>query len=657
MVAPCAVYPRFCRSVRFRLRHHARSPSRPRRSPTPVVPQERGDLIGLSCDRADPALRHPDPPGPRRTSLKLQFRAPGLRARRLSLSGADRPGAGPRDPCRRPAPLGRRHRVRRAASPRFRAPEARPSPTRPPRQSPGRDRRGAAATCASNAGSPLLPAAIRQLRIIRLRPMRLIGDPANSSRKLGIVEREQVGEPRRGKLGARQEGAVGGGGFGKAVPRADRQAIVAAIDAVAHRLAELGAGSAPDARSSGRKCSAAHRSGGRRRTPASGRRRGSACSFRNAGRRSAAASGSSSRLVRMIPRNSQLPCSRLTRLVCLPCQPIPAAALSGFSITGAVSTNTLSSDGASVDDEPRQRLQRLLDRLVIVAALGIDRDPAEFRIFGERQRVGRRRIAHPQRDRRFGFGPQRQRRDAVMRPLLHPAHRPVMPGLEPALELEPGVGRRIRARKAARRETEPGGFGFLLLPSGLRCHSRAATTPFALSLSKGCLSFFREISASTGSARTSYDGPAVEAVDLVKDFGDTRAVDGVSLAVPAGSIYGLLGPNGAGKTTTLRMLLGIIDPSSRQPPGARLRPPARSGACGRLSARGARPLPGDDPARGDRLHRRAARLAAGRGAAARRPTARRARPRRMGAEADPHSVQGHGADRPIARHHGPSAHG
>ena len=55
---------------------------------------------------------------------------------------------------------------------------------------------------------------------------------------------------------------------------------------------------------------------------------------------------------------------------------------------------------------------------------------------------------------------------------------------------------------------------------------------------------------------------AVEAADLVKDFGDTRAVDGVSLGVPTGSIYGLLGPNGAGKTTTLRILLGIIDPSS-----------------------------------------------------------------------------------------------
>jgi ABC-2 type transport system ATP-binding protein len=55
---------------------------------------------------------------------------------------------------------------------------------------------------------------------------------------------------------------------------------------------------------------------------------------------------------------------------------------------------------------------------------------------------------------------------------------------------------------------------------------------------------------------------AVEAVDLVKDFGDTRAVDGISLVVPAGTIHGMLGPNGAGKTTTLRLLLGIIDPSS-----------------------------------------------------------------------------------------------
>jgi len=54
--------------------------------------------------------------------------------------------------------------------------------------------------------------------------------------------------------------------------------------------------------------------------------------------------------------------------------------------------------------------------------------------------------------------------------------------------------------------------------------------------------------------------PALEAHDLVKTFGQFRAVDGVSLSVPAGTITGVLGPNGAGKTTTLRMLLGIIEP-------------------------------------------------------------------------------------------------
>jgi ABC-2 type transport system ATP-binding protein len=55
---------------------------------------------------------------------------------------------------------------------------------------------------------------------------------------------------------------------------------------------------------------------------------------------------------------------------------------------------------------------------------------------------------------------------------------------------------------------------------------------------------------------------AAEAEGLIKDFDGKRAVDGVSLTVPTGSISGILGPNGAGKTTTIRMLLGIIDPSA-----------------------------------------------------------------------------------------------
>ena len=47
---------------------------------------------------------------------------------------------------------------------------------------------------------------------------------------------------------------------------------------------------------------------------------------------------------------------------------------------------------------------------------------------------------------------------------------------------------------------------------------------------------------------------AIEAEALVKTYGDVRALDGLSLAVPAGTIFGLLGPNGAGKSTTVRIL-------------------------------------------------------------------------------------------------------
>ncbi len=56
--------------------------------------------------------------------------------------------------------------------------------------------------------------------------------------------------------------------------------------------------------------------------------------------------------------------------------------------------------------------------------------------------------------------------------------------------------------------------------------------------------------------------PAIEAEGLVKTFGRFRAVDGVSLTVPTGSVYGVLGPNGAGKTTTIRMLATLLRPDS-----------------------------------------------------------------------------------------------
>ncbi|GAB4433996.1 MAG: ABC transporter ATP-binding protein [Anaerolineales bacterium] len=55
---------------------------------------------------------------------------------------------------------------------------------------------------------------------------------------------------------------------------------------------------------------------------------------------------------------------------------------------------------------------------------------------------------------------------------------------------------------------------------------------------------------------------AVEAVELTCKFGEFTAVDHVSFEIPRGEIFGLLGPNGAGKTTTMRMLCGIIRPTS-----------------------------------------------------------------------------------------------
>jgi ABC-2 type transport system ATP-binding protein len=55
---------------------------------------------------------------------------------------------------------------------------------------------------------------------------------------------------------------------------------------------------------------------------------------------------------------------------------------------------------------------------------------------------------------------------------------------------------------------------------------------------------------------------AIAAEELTKVFGHQRAVDGLSLTVPRGSVYGFLGPNGSGKTTTIRMLLGLIAATS-----------------------------------------------------------------------------------------------
>jgi ABC-2 type transport system ATP-binding protein len=55
---------------------------------------------------------------------------------------------------------------------------------------------------------------------------------------------------------------------------------------------------------------------------------------------------------------------------------------------------------------------------------------------------------------------------------------------------------------------------------------------------------------------------AVQTHGLTRDFGSFRAVNGIDLAVPAGSLYGFLGPNGAGKSTTIKCLTGLLRPSA-----------------------------------------------------------------------------------------------
>src|SRR4051812_41260365 len=56
--------------------------------------------------------------------------------------------------------------------------------------------------------------------------------------------------------------------------------------------------------------------------------------------------------------------------------------------------------------------------------------------------------------------------------------------------------------------------------------------------------------------------PAISVRDLRKLYGTKPAVDGLNLTVPRGCFFGFLGPNGAGKSTTIRMLTGLIPPTS-----------------------------------------------------------------------------------------------
>jgi ABC-2 type transport system ATP-binding protein len=62
--------------------------------------------------------------------------------------------------------------------------------------------------------------------------------------------------------------------------------------------------------------------------------------------------------------------------------------------------------------------------------------------------------------------------------------------------------------------------------------------------------------------RSESSATAIETIDLRKTYGSETALDGVSLSIPSGTVYGFLGPNGAGKTTTMRLLTGLSTPTS-----------------------------------------------------------------------------------------------
>jgi len=55
---------------------------------------------------------------------------------------------------------------------------------------------------------------------------------------------------------------------------------------------------------------------------------------------------------------------------------------------------------------------------------------------------------------------------------------------------------------------------------------------------------------------------ALEVKNLVKDYGNTKAVKGISFDIAEGEIFGLIGPNGAGKTTTLRLVATLLEITS-----------------------------------------------------------------------------------------------
>ena len=78
--------------------------------------------------------------------------------------------------------------------------------------------------------------------------------------------------------------------------------------------------------------------------------------------------------------------------------------------------------------------------------------------------------------------------------------------------------------------------------------------------------------------------PAIELREVSKRFDAVRSLDGLTLSIEPGSVFGYLGPNGAGKTTTLRVLLGLVRPDAGEVRVLGLDPRSPGPRCARRSA-------------------------------------------------------------------------